>query len=62
MSCPKMMAIKALLRTGAGRFSFMSHWFCNLVGFRLRSEATTGRVGGRALPARVARAWALGKD
>jgi hypothetical protein len=34
---------KALQRTGAIRFSFVSHWFYNLIGF-----------GGRALPAPVA--------
>ena len=36
-------ANKALQRTGAGRFSFASHWFCNIIGF-----------GGAALPAPVA--------
>ena len=34
---------KALQRTGADRFSFMSHWFYNIIGF-----------GGAALPAPVA--------
>jgi len=34
---------KALQRTGAARFSFMSQWFYNIIGF-----------GGRALPAPVA--------
>ena len=34
---------QALQRAGAGRFRFMNHGFCNLIGF-----------GGRALPAPVA--------
>jgi hypothetical protein len=34
---------KALQRTGAMRFSFMTHWFCSIIGF-----------GGCALSAPVA--------
>jgi hypothetical protein len=40
------MSNKALQRTGAERFCFMSHWFFSIIGF-----------GGRALPAPVADLW-----